>query len=139
MSSARAMRTIGFWCLMVTTFVGALVASARAAEPIKVGLVAALSGQSAKSGEGITRGFTAVSCSSQRMPSPPANVENAALSSAVSGAAAAWKWTRMKNPPVAGSPNWAESRMLQPRANKNPDTACTTPGRSGQASFKMNP
>jgi branched-chain amino acid transport system substrate-binding protein len=30
----------------------------RAAEPIKVGLVAALSGQSAKSGEGITRGLT---------------------------------------------------------------------------------
>lgn len=31
---------------------------ARAAEPIKVGLVAALSGQSAKSGEGITRGLS---------------------------------------------------------------------------------
>jgi branched-chain amino acid transport system substrate-binding protein len=30
----------------------------RAAEPIKLGLVAALSGQSAKSGEGITRGLT---------------------------------------------------------------------------------
>ena len=34
------------------------VRSARAAEPVKVGLVAALSGQSAKSGEGITRGLT---------------------------------------------------------------------------------
>jgi branched-chain amino acid transport system substrate-binding protein len=34
------------------------VASAWAAAPIKVGLVAALSGQSAKSGEGITRGLT---------------------------------------------------------------------------------
>ena len=32
--------------------------SARAAEPVKIGLVAALSGQSAKSGEGITRGLT---------------------------------------------------------------------------------
>jgi branched-chain amino acid transport system substrate-binding protein len=31
--------------------------SARAAEPVKIGLVAALSGQSAKSGEGITRGI----------------------------------------------------------------------------------
>jgi len=31
---------------------------AMAADPIKVGLVAALSGQSAKSGEGITRGLT---------------------------------------------------------------------------------
>ena len=34
------------------------VAAARAEEPIKVGLVAALSGGSAKSGEGITRGLT---------------------------------------------------------------------------------
>jgi hypothetical protein len=32
--------------------------SAQAAEPIKVGLVAALSGQSAKSGEALTRGLT---------------------------------------------------------------------------------
>ena len=32
--------------------------AARAAEPIRIGLVAALSGQSAKSGEGITRGLT---------------------------------------------------------------------------------
>ena len=32
--------------------------AARAAEPVKIGLVAALSGQSAKSGEGITRGLT---------------------------------------------------------------------------------
>ena len=58
MSSARAMRTIGFWCLVASTFVGSLVTSVQAAEPIKVGLVAALSGQSAKSGEGITRGLT---------------------------------------------------------------------------------
>ena len=58
MSSARAMRTVGFWCLVVSTFVGSLVTSVQAAEPIKVGLVAALSGQSAKSGEGITRGLT---------------------------------------------------------------------------------
>lgn len=36
----------------------ALAPSARAAEPVKLGLVAALSGQSAKSGEGITRGLT---------------------------------------------------------------------------------
>src|SRR5258708_36404516 len=31
---------------------------AKAAEPVKIGLVAVLSGQSAKSGEGITRGLT---------------------------------------------------------------------------------
>ncbi len=39
---------------------GSLASShaARAAEPIRIGLVAALSGQSAKSGEGITRGLT---------------------------------------------------------------------------------
>ena len=38
---------------------GSLVSrGAVAAEPVKVGLVAALSGQSAKSGEGITRGLT---------------------------------------------------------------------------------
>src|SRR6202162_3706896 len=38
---------------------GSLVGrSAKAAEPVKIGLVAALSGQSAKSGEGITRGLT---------------------------------------------------------------------------------
>ena len=40
---------------------GAVLAAttrARAAEPIKLGLVAALSGQSAKSGEGITRGLS---------------------------------------------------------------------------------
>ena len=58
MSSARAMRTIGFWCLVASTLLVSLAASVRAAEPIKVGLVAALSGQSAKSGEGITRGLT---------------------------------------------------------------------------------
>ena len=39
--------------------VGSLVGRpAFAAEPVKIGLVAALSGQSAKSGEGITRGLT---------------------------------------------------------------------------------
>ena len=39
--------------------VGSLVGrSALAAEPVKIGLVAALSGPSAKSGEGITRGLT---------------------------------------------------------------------------------
>src|SRR5579859_8062515 len=38
--------------------VGSLIGrSAMAAEPIKIGLVAALSGPSAKSGEGITRGL----------------------------------------------------------------------------------
>lgn len=36
----------------------AMFGSAQAAEPIKVGLVAALSGQSAKSGEALTRGLT---------------------------------------------------------------------------------
>src|SRR5258708_36300098 len=37
---------------------GPLAAPAGAADPIKIGLVAALSGQAAKSGEGITRGLT---------------------------------------------------------------------------------
>lgn len=37
---------------------GSLIGRANAAEPIRIGLVAALSGQSAKSGEGITRGLT---------------------------------------------------------------------------------
>jgi branched-chain amino acid transport system substrate-binding protein len=54
----RAMRTVSFWCLVASALLGSLTASVRAAEPIKVGLVAALSGQSAKSGEGITRGLT---------------------------------------------------------------------------------
>ena len=43
---------------LVGLVISALVVSVRAAEPVKVGLVAALSGQSAKSGEGITRGLT---------------------------------------------------------------------------------
>lgn len=42
----------------VATFGMALSAPAHAEEPIKVGLVAALSGQSAKSGEALTRGLT---------------------------------------------------------------------------------
>jgi branched-chain amino acid transport system substrate-binding protein len=58
MGSARVMWTVAFWCLVASALLGALAASVRAAEPIKVGLVAALSGQSAKSGEGITRGLT---------------------------------------------------------------------------------
>jgi branched-chain amino acid transport system substrate-binding protein len=58
MGSARAIRTIGLRCLVASALLGTLVASAWAAEPIKVGLVAASSGQSAKSGEGITRGLT---------------------------------------------------------------------------------
>jgi len=58
MVRARAVRTFSFWCLVASALFGALTASVRAAEPIKVGLVAALSGQSAKSGEGITRGLT---------------------------------------------------------------------------------
>jgi|SaaInl4_150m_RNA_FD_contig_21_2213277_length_284_multi_7_in_0_out_0_1 branched-chain amino acid transport system substrate-binding protein len=36
----------------------AVAGGAQAADPVKVGLVAALSGQSAKSGESITRGLT---------------------------------------------------------------------------------
>jgi branched-chain amino acid transport system substrate-binding protein len=58
MVSARAVRTISFWCLVTSALLGPLAASAQAAEPIKVGLVAALSGQPAKSGEGIARGLT---------------------------------------------------------------------------------
>jgi branched-chain amino acid transport system substrate-binding protein len=58
MVSARAVRAIGFGCLAASVLLGTLPASVWAAEPIKVGLVAALSGQSAKSGEGITRGLT---------------------------------------------------------------------------------
>jgi branched-chain amino acid transport system substrate-binding protein len=48
----------GAWVLVLGVILGALSTAAMAAEPIKVGLVAALSGQSAKSGEGITRGLT---------------------------------------------------------------------------------
>jgi branched-chain amino acid transport system substrate-binding protein len=58
MVSARVTWTVAFWCLAASVLLGALAVSVRAAEPIKVGLVAALSGQSAKSGEGITRGLT---------------------------------------------------------------------------------
>jgi branched-chain amino acid transport system substrate-binding protein len=58
MGRARAVRTIGLWCLVAGALLWASAVSVRAAEPIKVGLVAALSGQSAKSGEGITRGLT---------------------------------------------------------------------------------
>jgi branched-chain amino acid transport system substrate-binding protein len=58
MVRARATQTIGLWCLVTSALLGILAASVWAAEPIKVGLVAALSGQSAKSGEGITRGLT---------------------------------------------------------------------------------
>ena len=45
--------------LLAATAILARASRARAADPIKLGLVAALSGQSAKSGEGITRGLTA--------------------------------------------------------------------------------
>ena len=55
MVSAHTMRAVGFWHLVVSALVASLAASGWAAEPIKVGLVAALSGQSAKSGEGINR------------------------------------------------------------------------------------
>ena len=58
MVSARAVKPMGFWCMIASILLGVLAASVWAAEPIKVGLVAALSGQSAKSGEGITRGLT---------------------------------------------------------------------------------
>jgi branched-chain amino acid transport system substrate-binding protein len=58
MVRARAMRTVSFWCVVASVLLGSLTASVWAAEPIKVELVAALSGQSAKSGEGITRGLT---------------------------------------------------------------------------------
>jgi branched-chain amino acid transport system substrate-binding protein len=46
------------WASITAVIVMVLTPSVQAAEPIKVGLVAALSGQSAKSGEGITRGLT---------------------------------------------------------------------------------
>lgn len=45
-------------CLLAVTAAFGATAPADAADPIKIGLVAALSGQSAKSGEGITRGLT---------------------------------------------------------------------------------
>lgn len=53
-------KTTGKWLsIAAATFCAALSLSAYAAEePIKVGLVAALSGQSAKSGEALTRGLT---------------------------------------------------------------------------------
>src|SRR2546429_1191944 len=46
------------WVLVCGVILSVRSTAVRAAEPIKVGLVAALSGQSAKSGEGITRGLT---------------------------------------------------------------------------------
>jgi branched-chain amino acid transport system substrate-binding protein len=46
------------WGLALGVLLSVLATTAMAAEPIKVGMVAALSGQSAKSGEGITRGLT---------------------------------------------------------------------------------
>ncbi len=49
---------IGTLALMALTVASAATPGARAAEPVKVALVAALSGQSAKSGEGIERGLT---------------------------------------------------------------------------------
>jgi branched-chain amino acid transport system substrate-binding protein len=58
MVRARATQTIGLWSLVTSALLGVPAASVWAAEPIKMGLVAALSGQSAKSGEGITRGLT---------------------------------------------------------------------------------
>jgi len=48
----------GAWVLALGVILGARSTTAMAAEPIKVGMVAALSGQSAKAGEGITRGLT---------------------------------------------------------------------------------
>jgi branched-chain amino acid transport system substrate-binding protein len=61
MMHRRAGGVSSIWGLVVSVMVMVLITSVRsvpAAEPIKVGLVAALSGQSAKSGEGITRGLT---------------------------------------------------------------------------------
>jgi len=61
MMHRRAGGVSSVWGLVVSVMVMVLSTSVRsvpAAEPIKVGLVAALSGQSAKSGEGITRGLT---------------------------------------------------------------------------------
>src|SRR5580658_1098382 len=52
----RRHRVLG--TVMGLALAGLLAGSARAAEPIKIGLVAALSGQAAKSGEGIARGLT---------------------------------------------------------------------------------
>jgi branched-chain amino acid transport system substrate-binding protein len=54
----RAGRVLSMWAIITAVIVMVLIPSVQAAEPIKVGLVAALSGQSAKSGEGITRGLT---------------------------------------------------------------------------------
>lgn len=51
-------KVLSVWGLMVSATVILLTTSVRAAEPLKVGLVAALSGQFAKAGEGITRGLT---------------------------------------------------------------------------------
>jgi branched-chain amino acid transport system substrate-binding protein len=57
MGYTRVQKHIRVWGL-VALIISALIVSVGAAEPVKVGLVAALSGQSAKSGEGITRGLT---------------------------------------------------------------------------------
>jgi branched-chain amino acid transport system substrate-binding protein len=60
MRQARRRRKAGLWrlAIVVLAVAAATPPAARAAEPVKVALVAALSGQSAKSGEGITRGLT---------------------------------------------------------------------------------
>src|SRR5947199_9559095 len=55
--TARGGRVLG--SALAAIVLGLVAASAAtAADPVKIALVAALSGQSAKSGEGITRGLT---------------------------------------------------------------------------------
>ncbi len=59
MRGARnGMRAIGSWMALTVFTLTLGLAPARAADPVKIGLVAALSGQSAASGEAITRGLT---------------------------------------------------------------------------------
>jgi hypothetical protein len=89
-----------------------------------------------------TRGFTAASCSSQRISNCSASgansrrsVSSAAVASTPSASCS--KCTRMKNSPLRLSPNCAESRMLLLRSNRKPETAWTMPCRSGHDSFKI--
>src|ERR1700675_1218885 len=86
----------------------------------------------------ITRGLTDASCSSHFMPNSSASVANDLRNALRPGSPpTCWKCTRMKNSPVWLSPNCAESRILLPRSNRNPDTAWTMPGRSGHDNFKI--
>src|SRR3954452_19778200 len=68
-------------------------------------------------------------CTCHVMPNASATSANCSLKSlAATGASTC---TRRKKVDVRGLPYCCESRMLQSRTARKPDTACTMPGRSG--------